>query len=180
MEVKENEADKRMKRVESLKVAPLLAHCTPSLTPSQQPVYRCLHPPRNQDFPFPKKHLNFLEPWNAIAHYEHRMGSVQSVSGSSSVTSSDSSSVQTDFQVKQLESQIQDWSTCATTPPETKRAIVSRLQLQLDTLKKGIERQEAVKRANQDSAASGSNLAVDTKPAVAARYVPPFKVDTYA
>jgi hypothetical protein len=81
--------------------------------------------------------------------------------GPVSSSGSSDAAVQTDFQVKQLESQIQDWTTCPTTPPETKKAIVGKLEAQLASVKKGIEtRQNAVKQANADSARSANDSAV--------------------
>jgi hypothetical protein len=107
--------------------------------------------------------------------------SVQAIGAIGKGSGADAFAVESDFRVKQLESQIQDWSTCPTTPPDMKKSIVGRLQLQLDSAKAGIENQQkAVQAANQDSAQSAAGLATDTKPTLAPRYVPPFKVDTYA
>jgi hypothetical protein len=50
-----------------------------------------------------------------------------------------SSCVDQDLQIKTLKAKIQDWSTCPTTDPQTKRAIVSRLQVQLDALTSSIQ-----------------------------------------
>jgi len=106
--------------------------------------------------------------------------SVQSISGVSRSASSDDISVKSDVQVRKLESQIKDWTDCPTTPPDTKKAIVGRLQAQLDSLKAGIENQrKAVGAANAESASSAGNLVMVGQPVLAPRYVPPMKVDTY-
>jgi hypothetical protein len=107
--------------------------------------------------------------------------SVPSISGVSKSSGSDSSAVQSDYRVRQLESQIEDWSTCPTTPPDQKKAIVTNLQFQLDSAKSTIENQQkAVQAANQASAKSGGSVPAVGQPTLAARYVSPFKVDTYA
>jgi hypothetical protein len=106
--------------------------------------------------------------------------SVQAISAISSKSGSDDSAVQSDFQVKQIESQIQDWSTCPTTPPEMKKSIVAKLQVQLDSIEKSVSNHEnAVKTANQAAASTGGNYPAQSQPMLAPRYVPPFKVDTY-
>lgn len=44
-----------------------------------------------------------------------------------------------DPQVKALEAKMKDWAECPTTDPQTKQAIVGRLQTQLDSLASSIE-----------------------------------------
>ena len=106
--------------------------------------------------------------------------SVQAIGAIRKSSGADTSAVESDFRVKQLESQIEDWSTCPTTPPDMKKSIVGRLQIQLDSAKTGVENQQkAVQAANQDSAKSGANVASADQPTLAPRYVPPFRVDSY-
>jgi len=50
-----------------------------------------------------------------------------------------------------LKAKIQDWSTCPTTDPQTKRAIVGRLQIQLDALTSSIEGSANAKGSQQES-----------------------------
>ncbi len=83
--------------------------------------------------------------------------------GSTSSSSSSSSSSQTiknDVQVRSLKSQIQDWSTCPTTPPATKKAIVSRLETKLSAVESSLEA-HAKQQQTQAAAESGVGGSVD-------------------
>lgn len=102
---------------------------------------------------------------------------VQAASGSSS------SSVQSDYQVRQLESQIKDWSSCPTTPPATKKAIVAKLQLQLDSIEKGLEthlKNAQTQKQADGQAGSSRNGSSPQTATPARRHALLFKVDTLA
>ena len=73
----------------------------------------------------------------------------------SGVTSSGGSSpVDQDLQVKSLKAKIDDWSTCPTTDPATKKSIVDRLQSQLDTVTTSLQARE---KAKADDKAKANN-----------------------
>ncbi len=52
-----------------------------------------------------------------------------------------SSAARTDVRVQHLEAQIQDWATCPTTDPSSKREIVGRLSNQLQGVEADISKQ---------------------------------------
>ncbi len=78
-----------------------------------------------------------------------------SISISCSTCGSSTSGADQDVQVKTLKSQIEDWSTCPTTDPQTKRAIVGRLQTELDSVTSSIQA-KAKAEQEQPSEASSS------------------------
>jgi hypothetical protein len=65
------------------------------------------------------------------------------LSNNNSKGSDYASRASTDPQVAELKSKIQDWSTCPTTDGATKRAIVDKLQIQLDSVVSAISTREA-------------------------------------
>ena len=81
---------------------------------------------------------------------------------SSSCTGSSSGAGQ-DLQVRQLKSRIDDWSSCPTTDPQTKRSIVGRLQAQLDIVTSSIQAQEKAKenQAADQAPGLGSNIDIN-------------------
>ena len=54
------------------------------------------------------------------------------ISGVSGCSTCSSAAVDQDVQVKTLKAKIEDWSTCPTTDPQSKKEIVGRLQIELD------------------------------------------------
>lgn len=82
---------------------------------------------------------------------------------SSAVSSCTSSrpAVDQDLQVKGLRSKIDDWSTCPTTDPQTKKEIVGRLQVQLDELKSSLENHAKAKESQAVNDAQGLGATVD-------------------
>ncbi|HVT11331.1 MAG TPA: hypothetical protein VHE55_03615 [Fimbriimonadaceae bacterium] len=68
------------------------------------------------------------------------------ISGAASSRSTYSPAVAQDVRVKELKAKIDDWSTCPTTDPQTKREIVGRLQQQLDQVSTSIEDREQAKQ----------------------------------
>ena len=60
--------------------------------------------------------------------------------------------------MKTLKSKIQDWSTCPTTDPATKKVIVDRLQTQLSSVVSSLEAQAKKK---QDASSSGLGGHID-------------------
>ena len=77
---------------------------------------------------------------------------ISAISGSSTNAYSP---VNTDPQVRALKAEIQDWADCPTTDASTKKAIVGRLQVQLNSLTASI----TAKADSQSSyAQSGSRL----------------------
>ncbi|HWD39534.1 MAG TPA: hypothetical protein VG944_11845 [Fimbriimonas sp.] len=62
--------------------------------------------------------------------------------GSSAANAPD---VATDPQVRNLKAQIKDWTNCPTTPPQTKKVIVDRLQNRLDGVISSIEKHDSAK-----------------------------------
>ena len=72
------------------------------------------------------------------------------ISGVSSVGGGSSSGADQDVRVLQLKSQIEDWSTCPTTDPKTKKAIVGKLEAQLDMVKASIQTSQQTKQAESD------------------------------
>ncbi|HEY3780274.1 MAG TPA: hypothetical protein VGL56_04265 [Fimbriimonadaceae bacterium] len=83
-------------------------------------------------------------------------------SGSATSAKNSNPAVTSDVEVRTLKSQIQDWSTCPTTDPATKKAIVGRLTTKLDTLENTLEtkaQQQAKDKQDQShSAASQTGL----------------------
>ena len=70
---------------------------------------------------------------------------VMDISAVSSSRGGASIAINEDLQVKTLKGKIEDWSTCPTTDPQTKRAIVGRLQAQLDALTSSLQSNAGVK-----------------------------------
>ncbi|HTQ10036.1 MAG TPA: hypothetical protein VMI31_08205 [Fimbriimonadaceae bacterium] len=68
--------------------------------------------------------------------------------------------VDQDLQVKTLEAKIEDWSTCPTTDPQTKRAIVARLQSQLDAVTSSLEAKQG---DSTESRANGLGQVLDLR-----------------
>ncbi len=64
------------------------------------------------------------------------MSATSSCTGVGSYGSGGASS---DYEVKTIEKQIQDWKSCPTTDPQTKRDIVDKLQTKLNSVKAVIE-----------------------------------------
>jgi hypothetical protein len=60
-------------------------------------------------------------------------------------TSSPNDPTSTDVRVKTLQAKIQDWATCPTTDPQTKKEIVGKLQQQLDVVKASIKSEQSKK-----------------------------------
>ncbi len=70
-----------------------------------------------------------------------------------------STSAAQDPEVKQLKGKINDWETCPTTDPQTKRAIVGRLQVQLDSVTSALQSHDKAK----ESQMTGLGEAVDIR-----------------
>ena len=66
-------------------------------------------------------------------------------------------SVSTDYQVQQIQAQIDDWRTCPTTDPQTKQVKIGKLQVQMDAVKVQLEAHE--KAAKQLQAQTVQQLA---------------------
>ena len=75
---------------------------------------------------------------------------MSAISSSSGAGSSASSRAGSDYEVKTIEHQIQDWKCCPTTDPQTKREIVDKLQIKLDSIKAGIEQQSQERARMQE------------------------------
>lgn len=69
-------------------------------------------------------------------------------------------SVNNDIQVRQLKSRIDDWSTCPTTDPATKKSIVNRLQAQLDVVTHSIESREKEKASQESGVGTSLDLSI--------------------
>lgn len=78
----------------------------------------------------------------------------------SAIGASSSADISSDFQVKQLQYQINDWTNCPTTPPDEKRQIVSQLETQLQGLESALEKAADNKAAQNPSSATTGRLDV--------------------
>ena len=79
--------------------------------------------------------------------------------GPSLAGSATRAAVDQDLQVKTLKAKIEDWSTCPTTDPQTKRAIVGRLQVQLEALTSCLEE----KGGNSNASVTGLGSSLDLR-----------------
>ena len=118
--------------------------------------------------------------------------STQPISAIKGSSGSSSSADQGDPQVQQLKYQINDWSTCPTTPPAMKKQIVAKLQNQLDSVEASLathaKNVQAEKQASGQTSSTGQGSQTSQgnqtsqsgqKQPGQSRYISSFKFDTY-
>jgi hypothetical protein len=86
-------------------------------------------------------------------------------------TSSPNDPTSTDVRVKTLQAKIQDWATCPTTDPQTKKEIVGKLQQQLDVVKASIKSEQSKKSEGTSTSTSDAMPARPNWVSASSRFV---------